>query len=133
MGKEDIMVLRGKLVRKPRAGFSYARTRKAIIDTLLGFMVDGKNRLVEEVGGVKIDEDKVDIPMRVNKHFLGARDEQSRQEKISEILIKLEALFNIGGGIEGDTGAEARIEKMEAEGIIPVAYWTEMEMKDFEA
>jgi len=130
MGKEDVYVLRGKLVRKPRAGFSYGKTRKAITELLLGFKVE-KDDLFERVGNLKIEEDKFDIPVRLNKHiYYGAGNEKSREMKICEVITQLEQHFGIGTGRSEEI--DKRVKEMEEQGIIPVSHFTEFEEKDFE-
>jgi hypothetical protein len=135
LSKEDQYVLRGKLVRKPRSGFSYGQTRKVIVEQLLTFEINEKHeKLFDRIGNVKIDEEKIDIPVKMNKHFLGARDELTRQQKVSEMLIRLEQHFGIGTGLtaEEEAATDKRLDEMDKLGIIPIAYLTELEEKDFD-
>jgi len=134
MSKEDVFVLRATLVRKPRAGFSYGKTRDGIFDKLLTFEInEKKDRLISEIGNLKVEDEKIEIPVRVNKHFLGAKDERSRQKQISEMLISLERWMGIGSGMSEDSETDKRLEQMENEGIIPIAFLREFEQKDFES
>jgi len=135
MGKEDTYVLRGKLVRKPRAGFSYGKTRQAITSLLLNFKADDvkKENLFERVGNVKIEDEKFDVPVKLNKHvyFGGVNNDIAREAKICEFIIKLEEHFGIGTGKSEEI--DKRVRDMEAEGVIPVSHFTEFEEKDFES
>ena len=143
MSKEDNFVLRGKLVRKPRPGFSYARTRKIIVEKLLSFEFDDKkNHLFERVGNLKIEEEKFDLPIKINKHAYGtAKDELQRQIKICELLEMLEKHFGIGAGegkdeaeqIKNQQDADKRLAEMERMGVIPISFITEFEEKEFDS
>jgi hypothetical protein len=135
MGKEDSYVLRGKLVAKPRSGTSYAKTRQIIAEKLLGFEVNDKHeKLFDRIGSVKLEDDKIEITLKMNKHVfgMGARDELKRQLKICDLLSGLESSFGIGGGTP-DEATDKRLKEMEEQGVIMVSHWTDLEEKDFDS
>ena len=131
MGKEGLYVLRGKLAKKAGSGFSYGKTRAAITTLLLNFKVDEKDRLFERIGDVKVEDEKFDIPVRLNTRvgFGRVNNDIAKEAKICEVIIKLEEHFGIGSGTEE---TDIRIEKMKDEGIIPVSHFIGFEQKDFE-
>jgi len=132
MGKENSYVLRGKLVRKPAFGFSYSKTRSGVTLQLLKFKATDKEQMFDDIGNLKVEEDKFDIPLKMNKHVLsGTRNSIEREQKICEVLEQLEKFFGIG--IPSDEATEVRIKEMEAQGIIPVSHFTEFEAKDFDS
>ncbi|VVB53155.1 Uncharacterised protein [uncultured archaeon] len=138
MSKNDTFVLRGKLERKPLTGFSYFATRNEFRKILQNAKL-GDDAIFSRVGNVKIEDEKFDIPLKVDRAVLsGLKDDWAREAKICEIGMALEAHFGIGMGMDSDGKQEEksavteRLKEMAARGIIPVRFFTEFEEKDFE-
>src|SRR4030042_73364 len=117
MSKENTFVLRGKLVRKPKPGASYFGTREKITAVLLDTMV-GDEVMFEAVGDVKLEDDKFDVPVRMNRHvFSGIKSGRERERKIIEVGLKLEEVFGLGK-FYNDPTIDEKIKMWELEGII---------------
>ena len=144
MSKGDTFVLRGKLVRKPRSGFSYFGTRNEFRKVLKDAKLEGgEDPIFSRVGNVKIEEDNFDVTLKINRSVLSDLDNDwDREEQICKIGFALEKHFGIGMGMTDEDGkpnkdadkeAKDRLKVMAEKGIIPVAYVKEMEEKDFDS
>ena len=167
MATEDVYILEGKLVRKPRSGTSYGRTRKEMALKLATARI-GKNGLFNRIGNVKLEEEKFTVPMKVNMSAiygegvfendpqlkgLELTEEWKREFALDNAIIALEEHFGIGKGEvdEYPEGAsdeiktkfevdkrtrederKKRLREMERTGVIPPAYFTGFEEKEFD-
>ena len=110
-------------------------------------------QMFDDMGNIKLEEDKFTIPLKVNRGLAFTGDVENtdyeefsdnwrREMALDDIGIMLEMHFGIGGGEELDVTQEQkkksdderkeRLNEMRRKGIVPIAYFTGMDAKGFE-
>ena len=126
--KNRKLVLEGEFTGVPEIGrFSYAKTRKMITNKLMSFK-HKKESIFTEVCKFTIDEDgKFTVEVKFARHkFNLEADGFKKEQALIDILSGLEELFGIGK-VDFDS---ALIKKLNEDGILSVAYFTDLREED---